>query len=197
MMIYLWEKPKNCMHKLIAGYNREISPDRFLFRKGIKLSAEQVNTKPIFELNITQAEIIKYDCIPNNSESPLVNQKIVDILLRLVPDEVQFFDAEVRCKDGVLTGYKLLNATCKIIGIDREKSIYSMIDSDAILGFKYLTYKPGCMGNIKLARDKDYKGNFLVSEEIKQAFEKENIKGIWFARPEEWYCLAKDSGRRS
>ena len=196
-MIYLWEMPKNCMHKLIAGYNRELSPDRFLFLDGIRLSAEQVNTKPIFELNITQAEIIKYDCISNNSGSPLVNQKIVDILLQLVPDEVQFFDAEVRCKDGVLTGYKLLNATCTIVGIDREKSIYSMIDSVAIRGFKYLTYKPGCMGNIKLARDKEYEGNFLVTEEIKQAFEKENIKGIWFARPEEWYCLAKDSGRRS
>ena len=187
-MIYLWEKFQHCPTKLIAVYNKELSTDRFLFLDGIKLATEQVNKKLLFELEVTQAQIAKYDCIPNNCASPLVNQKIVDILLRLAPNEVQFFDAEVRCKDGVLTGYKLLNATCKIIGIDHEKSVYTKMKTvDAILGFKYLTYKPGCMGTHKLARDEEYLGNFLVTEEIKQAFEKEKIKGIWFARPEEWY----------
>ncbi len=192
-MLYLWVKPEYCPNKLIASYNRELSPDRFLFRRGIKLTSEQVNTKLVFELNVTQATITsKFDCIPNNSASPLVNQKIVDLLLKLAPDEVQFFDAEVRCKDGVLTDYKLLNATHTIVGIDHEKSIFEMMKTtDAILGFKYLTYKPGCMGSLKLARDEEYKGNFLVTEEIKQAFEKEKIKGIWFATPEEWYVKAK------
>src|SRR3990167_10596481 len=140
-MIYLWEKFQHCPTKLIAVYNKELSTDRFLFLDGIKLATEQVNKKLIFELEITQAQIVKYDCIPNNCASPLVNQKIVDILLSLAPNEVQFFDAEVRCKDGILTGYKLLNATCKIIGIDHEKSICKMMKTvDAIRGFKYLTY---------------------------------------------------------
>jgi|688.fasta_scaffold165566_2 hypothetical protein len=193
-MIYQWEKLKNCRNKSIAAYNRELSPDRFMFLDGIPLTTEQVNKKPIFEQEITQARTIKYDCIPNNCGSPLVNQKIVDLLLRLAPDDVQFFDAEVRCKDGILTGYKLLNATHTIVGIDHEKSIYTMMKESptAILGFKYLTYKPGCMGNIKIARDREYLSNFLVAEEIKQAFEKEKITGIWFATPEEWYSLVSD-----
>ena len=58
---------------------------------------------------------------------------------------------------------------------------------DAIRGFKYLTYKPGCMGKHKLARDEEYLGNLLVTEEIKQAFEKEKIKGVWFVRSEDYY----------
>ncbi len=191
-MICLWEMPEYCPNRLIAVYNRDLSPDRFLFLDGIKLMPEQVNKKLIFELNVTQTTITsKFDCIPNNSASPLVNQKIVDLLLKLAPEEVQFFDAEVRCKDGILDGYKLLNTTRTIVGIDHEKSIYSLIEStDAILGFNYLTYKPGCMGSLKLARDKEYLSNLLVTEEIKQAFEKEKIKGIWFATPEEWYVKA-------
>ena len=187
-MIYLWVKPEYCTQKLIADYNRELSPNRFLFLEGIELTNEQVNAKPIFELKVKQAEITKYDCIPNISGAPLVNQKVVDILQKLIPDEVQFFDAEVRCKDGTLSSYKLLNSTCKIIGIDHGNSIYSLIEStDVILGFKYLTYKSGCMGNHKLARDEEYLSNLLVSNEIKQTFEKEKIKGVRFARAEDYY----------
>ena len=147
---------------------------------------------PIFNLGASTAIIQKnYDCIPTNAGSPLVNQKIVDLLLKLIPNEVQFFDAEVHCKDGILSNYKLLNVTHTIVGIDREKSIYRKMENapDFILGFKYLTYKPGCMGKNKLARDKEYLCNILVTEEIKQVFEREKIKGIWFVTPEEWSTL--------
>ena len=150
----------------------------------------QFSRIPLFNLSVTKDVIEKkYDCIHNNSASPLVNQKIIDILLQLAPDDVQFFDAEVKCKDGILTNYKLLNATSKIKGIDRNKSICTMMKQapDAILGFKYLTYKPGCMGSHKLARDEEYLGNFLVIDEVKQALEKEKIKGVWFVRPEDYY----------
>jgi hypothetical protein len=185
-MIYLWVKPKNCQNKQIAVYNRELSPDRFLFLDGIKLASDKINSKPIFEIGLPKEKISNFDCIPNNSASPLVNQKIVDILLKLAPDDVQFFDAEIRCKDGTLTDYKLLNISSTVIGLDHEKSIYTkMTQADAILGFKYCTYIPGCMGTHKLARDQEYTSNLLVNEEIKQVFESEGIKGIWFARPEE------------
>jgi hypothetical protein len=109
---------------------------------------------PILHLNVPTSIIQKkYDCIPNNCASPLVNQKVIDLLYKLEPEDVQFFDAEVRCKDGILTNYKLLNITRTIMGIDHEKSIYSLIPStNGILGFNYLTYKPGCMGINKLAR---------------------------------------------
>jgi hypothetical protein len=63
----------------------------------------QFSRTPILHMERTKEYIEKkYDCIPNNSGSPLVNQKIADILLKLAPDDVQFFDTEIRCKDGVL-----------------------------------------------------------------------------------------------
>ncbi|WP_131777829.1 imm11 family protein [Legionella fairfieldensis] len=188
-MIYLWQKPKNCTNKLIAEYDREHSPDRFLFLDGVRLANEKVDKKIVFIHEMLQAKISGYDCIPNNSSSPLVNQKIVDLLLELAPADVQFFDTEVHCKDGILTNYKLLNVTSTIVGIDHEKSIYTkMAQADAIAGFRYLTYRPGCMGNHKIARDEEYKSHLLVSEEIKQVFEKEKIKGIWFIKAEDLYA---------
>ena len=90
---------------------------------------------------------------------------------------------------GILTDYKLLNVTRTFIGIDREKSICKMMSQapDEIIGFKYLTYKPECMGTLKLARDEEYLGNLLVTEQVKKAFEQEKIKGCRFVRPEDFY----------
>lgn len=144
---------------------------------------------PILQLTAKKEELQKkYDSIPNNSTAPLVNQKIMDLLLELAPEDVQFLDAKIQCKDAVLTDYKLLNVTHKIIGIDRDKSIYSTFEnSDDIRRIKYLTYKSGCMKNHKLARDADYLGHLLVTEEIKLAFEREQIKGPNFIKPEDYY----------
>jgi hypothetical protein len=73
-------------------------------------------------------------------------------------------------------------------GIDHEKSKYTKIlNADAILGFRYLTYKPECMKSHKLARDQEYLENLLVNEEIKLLFDKERVTGVWFVRPEEFY----------
>jgi hypothetical protein len=191
-MLYSWKSPEHCPNRLIAAYDDEISTDRFVFLEGIRLKPEQVDKPIIFDHEMKQVDIIKYDCIPNNSSSPLVNQKIVDLLLQLAPKDVQFFNAEVRCKDGILTEYKLLNIASTIVGIDYEKSVCQMMKDypTVILGFKYVTYKPGCMGSHKIARDAEYLSNILVSEDMKQVFEKEKVKGAWLVRPEEWYSLA-------
>ena len=150
----------------------------------------QFSRTPRIKVSVTTAMIEKkYDSIINNASSPLVNQKIRDILLKLAPDDVQFIKAEVHCKDGILTNYHFLNVTSEIIGVDREKSIYTMMKlaPDVFSSFRYLTYKPGCMGNHKLARDAENLGNILVTEEIKCAFEKEKIKGVWFIAPEKYH----------
>ncbi|WP_298627856.1 DUF1629 domain-containing protein [uncultured Legionella sp.] len=186
-------KTKNCTNKMIAEYNRNRSPDRFLFLNGAEVAFNEIKSKCVFEHEMTKIEVIsKFDAIPNNCASPLVNQKIIDLLIKLAPDEVQFFDTEVHCKDGVINDYKLLNVTKTFVGIDHEKSICEFMGGNApntILGFKYLTYKPNCMGSLQIARDKEYISNLLVSEKIKQEFERKKIKGIWFSTPEEWYSL--------
>ncbi len=129
---------------------------------------------------------------------PLINERVQSILEEIAPNEVQFFPAKVICSDGELEGYSFLNVAVEIIGIDHEKSDYDNIATidpatgkrivtDAIAGFSYLTYKPGCMGKHPLARDKEYHSNLLVSEKLKIIFDKEKITGVWLVRPEEFY----------
>jgi len=64
----------------------------------------------------------------------------------LAPEELRFFDAEIRCKNSVLTNYKFVNITQKVEGVDHEKSLYDkMINIDAISGFRHLKLLNNCM----------------------------------------------------
>jgi len=189
-MIYLWEAvQENYPNKLMGRYDRDSSPDRFLLEEGRSLKAGEFNKPAIIIFRSTKKNMSKYDCLPNSSLIPLVNQRIRKILEDLAPNDVQFLDAKVMCADGELEGYQLLNATHTIVGIDFEKSKYNKIpmpDDSFIYSWKYLTYKPGCMGVHHIARDQEYIGNLLVSETVKRIFDKEHIiAGL--IRPEEFY----------
>ncbi len=188
-MVYLWEIPNNYKNRDIGEYDKEYSPDRFLLRKGLYLN--EFSPAPIVHFVVPRKNILKFDCLPNNSLIPLVNDRIKNILENIALQDVQFFPAKLMCKDGELEGYSFLNITCLVKGIDHEKSIcLKMNDFDGtqfINGFHYLTYIKGCMGEHLLARDEEYHGNLLVDEKIKQIFDKEHIKGVWLARSEDYY----------
>jgi hypothetical protein len=166
-------------------FKDENEKDLMIRYRGISVAQKcpEFSRVPIINFNKTTKEQLqkRFDCLPNNYSSPLINQKIVDILAELAPNDVQFFDTEVRCQGEILPDYKILNIASVIKGIDHRKSIPNSI------GFNYLTYIPGCMGKHKITRDDEYIGNILVTEEIKQAFEKAKIKGVRFVRPEEYY----------
>ncbi|MDR3442411.1 MAG: hypothetical protein P4L65_05280 [Legionella sp.] len=187
-MIYLWEHSEHYAYQYKALYNAERPAECFSFKKDRTLTYQEAL---LFNLDLPQSEITtKYDCIPNTSGLPLVNQKVMDLLLELTPDEVQFFDTKIQCSDEVLTHYKLLNATHSFAKTSRAHSLASIIhdDPDAFLGFRYLTYQPECMGNLKLARSDEYRTNLLVTADIKHAFEAHKIKGARFIEPTHYYC---------
>lgn len=182
-MIYLWNDPENVPNKAIGEYDKISSPDRFLLKASRKLNLKEFSPMPEVHFEIPQIKAIKYDCLSSNAMVPLINERVQDILEDLAPNEVQFFPAKVICSDGELQGYSFLNITVEIEGIDHDKTIYDQSG----FGFKYLTYKPGCLGKHPLARDKEYRGNLLVSQKLKNIFDKENVTGVWFVTPEEWY----------
>lgn len=185
-MIYLWEIPENFLNRDVGEYDRDNSPDHYWLRKGQLLT--EFSPMPIVHFEVPKKNILKFDCLPNNSLIPLVNEKIRDILEELAPNDIQFFPAKLICTDGELEGYYFLNITRLIKGIDHTKSIYTrMTMGDAISGFHYLTYIKNCMGEYKLARDQEYRGNLLVNEKVKLVFNKEKITGVWIVRPEERY----------
>jgi len=189
-MIYMWVFPEDTKNKDIGVYNSEISPDRFLLRQGKQLTETEFQPKPTVEFEITMKKVQQFDCLANNTLIPIVSQRLRMLLENIAPDDVQFFPAKLTCKDGVLENYYFLNATYCVKGIDHERSEYStMLDLPNILSFRYVVYKPNCLGIHYLARDEEYKGHLLVNDAIKHLFEKHKITGAWIVRPEEFYSL--------
>lgn len=188
-MNYLIVNPINYKFKQQAKYNHDISFDRFMFRRGNFVPKNHVDKPIIFDLKITMQEALRFDQIINDSSCLLVNQKIADILMKLAPEEVQFFDTEIRCKDGILTNYKLVNITQVVKGVDYEKSLYTkMVNIDAISGFMRLNLVKNCMNGYKIARLEESHGHILATEKIKQTFEAARVTGLRFVTPEDYYA---------
>ena len=49
----------------------------------------------IYHAEISEEKLKGYACMPNNSQAPLVNQKVLDMLLELCPDEFQYFPVTI------------------------------------------------------------------------------------------------------
>lgn len=177
----------NVNNEIIDGPPRALS-DKELQDIAVVKKCPPFSRIPLVKFNATKKIMSSYDCLPSGIMKPLVNKRVRDILEKLAPNDVQFFSAKVTCSDGELDGYQFLNVTNTIIGIDHEKSIYTRSKNTNIMGMiKYLTYKPGCMGEYKLARDKEFLPNLLVTPEVKAVFEYEKITGVEFVTPENFY----------
>ncbi len=188
-MIYLIEAPLGFKFKQEAKCNYDLSVKMFIFSQGRYVSKSELDKPIIFNSKLTTQEAIKFDQMINDSTCLLVNEKTAGILSKLIPEEVQFFDTEIRCKDDVLRNYKLVNITQKIQGADLEKSIYKkMVTVDEISGFRRLVLKNKCMNGYKLARLAEFPPHILATEEIKQAFEAARVTGLRFVLPEEYYA---------
>jgi hypothetical protein len=191
-MIYLWVTPKNWSNRNTVIYDRETSPDQFLFSDGKRVPKEVMSSTLFYDAEVSQQKLLQFDAIDNTASFPLVSEKVAKLLMEIVPDEVQLLNTEIRCKDGILKNYKGVIVTHKIKGMDRENSIYTTakIKEEYISGIRYLTFLPNCMGQYSIARNEDYLSNLLVTEKIKLAFENAKItKGINFVRPENYYGL--------
>lgn len=187
-ILYLWATPEDYLNKAVGQYDHNISPEQFLLRRGSKLNASEFSLMPIVKFEVKKEKLLKYDCLPNNSFVPLVNNKVKILLETLAPNDVQFFEAKIICADGELRGYYFVNITAVVKGINYEASVYSKMKTvDAILGFKHAVYKEECLGAHHLARDDEYHSHLLVSETIKQAFDQEHVTGVRLIRPEEYY----------
>jgi hypothetical protein len=180
--------PKKNSNRNVGSYDQNFVLDPSLLSNGKKISTKEFNPVPMLNFKVPKSKLLPFDCLPNSTGIPLVNNRLKALLEILAPNDVQFFPAHITCKDGELDGYQFLNVTSTIRGIDHEKSIYSKMKIvDAILGFTYLTHKPGYMNLHLLARDEECLVDLLVDEKIKAAFDKEHITGVWLAKPEEFY----------
>lgn len=187
-MIFFWIFPEKYPNRNIGIFDDTCSPNRFLLMNGRFLPPDEFNN-PTVRFIAPQNVLLKYDCLPNNTLVPLINERLKNILEDMAPNDVQFIPTNGVCPDGLLKDYYFLNFTNTIVGIDHEKSVYTkMLYGDHISGFSRAVYKPNCMGEHLLARDSEYHSHILVAKKLKDIFDKEKIKGVRLALPDEYYC---------
>lgn len=183
-MIYLWDIPDNYPEYLIGDYDRDKSPDRFLFKEGEQLPADV--GVPTIKFGATVKELDEIDDLANNAMVPLVSSRVAILLNECAASDIQLIDAIIEAKDGILTSYKLVNITSKIVGIDKVASKFTLVpDTDKIMSFRYLKYKEDCMKDHVLARDAEYSSNLLVSDAFANKLLVMKLVGVGLYNPEE------------
>ena len=189
-MNYLIRNPRNYKSKYKVKYNYALSFDDYHFENCRFIMPESIDKPLVFDLNINQKEVLQFDNIINGIGCLVVNQKLEKILSLLIPNDLQFFDTQIKCKDGIITNYKLVNILKSVEGVDHEQSIYDWLGdkADEIMLIRRLVLTKGCMKNSKLARLAEFPGHILATEEIKQAFEAEKVTGLRFVVPEAYYA---------
>jgi len=71
-----------------------------------------------------------------------------------------------------------------VSGICHQESDYAMITgTSAIRSFRRLAYRSDALQNHHIAREKEYEPFLLVSETVKELFEKNKIKAVDFVKP--------------
>ncbi len=189
MVIHLWKRGKGCPEKLIGEYDLERSPDRLDYSAGRILDKKLLSQTPIIDFEVKRERLQRIDCLAHTGAGiPLVNQRVIDILMEITDTDFQLIKPQLNCLDGELNGYYLLNITHTINGVDHSQSTCEWgHDLTYIIGFKRLVMLPDCMGHHHLAREAEFHPDLYVSQTIVDAFERAHIKGCWFPLPEEYH----------
>lgn len=182
-MIYLWKIPDEYPEKLIGEYDRETSPDRFIFKKGELVSSDL--SKPVIKFDANVQDLSELDNLANNAMIPVISERLAAILADFAPEDIQLIDVAIKAKDGELEQHKILNIVNKVIGIDKEKSKFTLVPgTEKIMSFRYLKYKDDCLGGHHLARDAEYYSNLIVSQVLAERLMEMKLKGVGLYLPE-------------
>ena len=112
----IWRIPDGFSQRLVAEYDRQVSPDRFLFLQGVSVHDSRV---PLFRSGGTLAELAKWASLPNQAMVPLVSPRLRDLIDSVAPGDAQFVPAHVEAKDGSAFDFSLLNVLHQVSATDR------------------------------------------------------------------------------
>jgi hypothetical protein len=179
----VWSSGTYSMKALLEYNWRVRKTNRFIFMDGKPVPVEDYDL--ILDSEVTEDKLTKYDILPNLSGSPIVNQKVIDVLKEICPNDFQAFPAIFRNKDNSISSFEnkdyfLINITKLVEVIDMEKSDVDLYESGNISSIRRLTFKEGGMGGVHLAREARTHSMELASGTLVQAFKKAKIKGVSF-----------------
>lgn len=139
---------------------------------------------PIFYFSVKNPteKILKWDFLPNNSGSPLVNRKGLNFINELCPSEFEYFDTIIEAPDGIITDYKIINILVSVKIADEKKTIYKDL-GDFICGYRKLVAKDNPLEGHNMVRDildESPSAGIYVSPYFKSEYKKRKLKGASF-----------------
>lgn len=208
----IWRNPEGFPHKCWMNYNWRKMHERtnsVIFMQGRPLPCEDVgpincsmDTKEydlIFASEVAPAVFKRFDCLPNNATSmpPLVNQKVLEILNKHCPDDIQAFPATIVPEKGSKQkfenhDYWVINITKLVDAIDLEKSDVEFFDhdpriEDAIRTINKLAFIDSEEFDIPLIkRIKNKRSMEIVSPILTQAFKEARVTGVAFVEDKDY-----------
>ena len=164
--------------KSFAVYDNERSFDRFELMHCVELKNIK-DKKFIFTVKNPIEKILKWDFLPNTSDSPLINKKGLDFMNELCHNEFEYFDTIIEAPDGIINDYKIINILISTRVDDENKTEYKFW-KNAKDSYKKLVAKDNPLEGHNMVRDKFMCTSIYVSPYFKSEFQKRKLKGAFF-----------------
>lgn len=187
ILIWPWEFRKTDSYKFMHGTELP-TPEADPFG-----SEQDPNTYDLIYLSGRPEEkLLERDCLANNGQAPLVNQKVLDILSNICPNEFQAFPVVIKNETEKIPtfenkDYFLINVLRIEDLIDPEMSNPSYDDEGRFVFYHTIRLKSDFIVSSKLWRIKDAPSEVMVHPDVSRAFTKAKIRGVKFLRPEEYF----------
>jgi hypothetical protein len=182
MTIRIWRAGWRYPNKHVGTYlySSEDINENVKFFQGQRIELNHEVRFAFEDSHLTQLD--KLGCLWTNSNVPLVNGAIGEVILQHAEKDMQLFRAHAIARDGESWDYYLVNITCLVHCLDYERSIIDRFwENGEPRGISKLRFKSdACMNGHALARLKEEITTKLVSEELYQALSKLKYKGLHF-----------------
>ncbi len=177
---------ENVPQKSYAMYNRNISFSRFELMRCTSLK-DIKDKKFMFTVENPIEKVLKWDFLPNNSGSSLVNKKGLDFISELCPNEFEYYDTVIEAADGIITDYKIINILVSVKIADEEKTKYTTFTDGTLFSYEKLVAKDNPLEGHNMVRDiidKYTSAGVYVSPYFKSEYQNRKLKGASFSDAE-------------
>ena len=191
---YIFKKPKNFIRTQIKYNWRKNETDRFIFMRAQEQDLQK-NYNLHFESQLSAEKMAKYDFYPNNSASPVVNKKTLELLAEHCPGEFQAIPAKIGKENKVTKLFEAYNLDAYLINIlqlidciDLKNCITQpreFADPEDIWGIESVKFLASGMQGKNIGRAKHYKVYILFSKKLVEIIRVNKLQGALFVTADE------------
>ena len=172
-MIWIWDTPKEYSEFRADFYGFEPQPD-FKHLSSLARTPLPKGTRAIFKSRFSLKRFKTFHNPPTTIPMVIVDSLWRKIISQFVSTErVQFVPAVLTAQSKVSEDYYAMLVFDRVIGIDKHRSLISLMDDNEngthIYSIQKVVLVPDCLGHLHLARDKQSGTMLYVSDELRNA----------------------------